>query len=142
MTRSSAPRSSTSTSNVAHNKCNSPNQKNQKKQKKLDDEKVQAGKLVLVVYNSEVSGNCAHATNANNIQLNNGNALLLCVSDGSPSGSYVSNFASRLNDLPGLDDIMQQLTVTCCIAGEHGKDNYTAMMSTKYVSKSAATTHH
>ena len=28
--------------------------------------------------------------------------------------------------------MMQHLTVTCCIAGEHGKDNYTAMMSTNY----------
>ena len=133
MDHSSAPRSSTAPSKYAHNKYKSPNPKEQKKQKKLDDEKVPSPKLVFVVYNSEVSDNCAHATQANNIQLDTGNALLLRVSDGSPSASYVQNFASRIIDLPDLDAMMQHLTVTCCIAVEHGQDNYTAMMSKNYV---------
>ena len=128
MARSSAPRSSTV---VAHNPTN------KKKQKKLDSEKVQGGKLVAqfgklvyVVYNSDKSGNCAHAIQANNIQLDIGNPLLLRLSDGSASASYVQDFVPRLKELPDLDAIFLQLTTLCCIAGEHGKDNFTGLMAT------------
>ena len=142
MARASAPRSS-ATSKHVNNIWVCPNSKKQKKQKKLDDEKVvqavddeiQSGRLVFAVYNSDVSGNCAHATLINNTQLDTGNALLLRVSDGSPSGSYVPDFRSRVNDLPDLDAMHQHLTVSCCIAGEHGQDNYTAMMSKNYFYK-------
>lgn len=141
MARASAPRSSATSKHHVNNIWIFPNSKKQKKQKKLDDEKVvqavdnekvQAGRLVFVTYNSDVSGNCAYAALGNCTQINTGNPLLLRVNDGSPSGSYVPNFRDRVNDLPDLDAMHQHLTLTCHIAGEHGPDNYTGMMSKNY----------
>ena len=111
------------TNNNSHTKYKSPNPKKQKKQKKqprtfVNDEQLPSPKLVLVVYDSKFSGNCAHACMANNIQLDIGNAVYLCVSDELPAASFENDFNSQITDLPEMDSMILDHTVTCCIAGE------------------------